>query len=783
VSACLHCNQEVNKAYFDENDSISTGPFCCQGCMAIFNVIKFKGLSEYYEIKKNISALRNRAPGEIISSKFSYLDDPDFQKVYSYKNSNSLETMEFYLEGIHCLACLWIIEKLPTFVEGVANSKLNMAKSVATVTITPEGRFASVARELASIGYKPHPLKINQTSNDLKIKEERSLLLKIGIAGAAAGNIMLYAVSIYAGAPAFYEKLFNSLTVIFALPVLTYCAYPFYRNSFVALKNRSLSIDVPISMALIMGTVMGFYNLFTGVHENYFDSLTALVFLLLLSRYFLKSIQEKGLSTTDLHYFYQGESILKMDATHTTSTEIHPKFIKIGDVLKILPNTIVPADAVIIQGESYLNNSLLTGESKLQKVTMGHHIFSGTLNISNELIISVEKINRETRLGQILKNIEDGWIHKSKIVEITNITARYFVLVVFTLAFILFFRELYNGSLENALERSLTLLIVTCPCALAIATPLTLTRTLSKSAEKGIIIKDDLVIEKLSLAKNVFIDKTGTLTQNSLQVVDFQTLAKPKINLVDIIYNLESKSSHPIARSLREYVKNDYTQTLSVDDYQEVAGIGVNGKIKGSHYEIRNYEIFEDQKVIAKFRVDDPLRADAKVAIEELRKMNLNIKILSGDNPTYVSEIAQKLSLKENEYTSSLTPEEKNNFILKSHNTVMIGDGANDSIALSSADTGIAVFGAMDIALRAADVYMNLPGLKQVVGLIVISKETMKVIYRNLILSLFYNSISVVLAFTGHISPLSAAIIMPLSSLSVLISTLIGTKKLRSEWK
>jgi Cu2+-exporting ATPase/Cu+-exporting ATPase len=179
----------------------------------------------------------------------------------------------------------------------------------------------------------------------------------------------------------------------------------------------------------------------------------------------------------------------------------------------------------------------------------------------------------------------------------------------------------------------------------------------------------------------------------------------------------------------------------------------------------------------------DPLRVDAKEAIEELRKLNLNIKILSGDNHDYVSEIAQKLSLDESEYTSSLSPEEKNSVITKSNNSVMIGDGANDSIALSSADTGIAVFGAMDIALRAADVYMNLPGLKQVVSLIVISKETMKVIYRNLILSLFYNSISVVLAFTGHISPLSAAIIMPLSSLSVLISTLIGTKKLRSEWK
>ncbi len=475
MSACIHCDQEVLTAYYHKGHDHDAGPFCCQGCLTVYNIINFKGLSEYYDIKKNVALLKKRAPVELKNNHYSYLNDTEFLNEYAYRNLNNELTMEFYLEGIHCLACLWIIEKLPAFVPGVLSAKLNMGRSVATISIDSTGDFSLVAKELDGIGYRPHPLKINQSTADLKIKEERSMILKIGIAAAAAGNIMLYAVSLYAGAGPEYEQVFNALTVLFAIPVLTYCAFPFYKNSYIALKNKTLSIDVPISLSLIMGGIMGIYNLINHVPENYFDSLTALVFLLLLSRYFLKLIQEKGLSTSDLHFFYQGESVLKVNENnHSEVVEIHPKFIKPNDLLKILPNQVIPADGKVVSGESYLNNSLLTGESGLQKIRAQDQVFSGTMNVSGELIIEVEKANHESRLGKILKNVETGWGQKAQIIDITNQISKYFAGAVLTLSVILYFVTARHGSQKEALELALTLLIVTCPCALAIATPLTL---------------------------------------------------------------------------------------------------------------------------------------------------------------------------------------------------------------------------------------------------------------------------------------------------------------------
>lgn len=782
---CLHCDQQVVNAFYDEEThGPKVGPFCCQGCLTVHHIISLKGLSQYYEIKRDTAFFKKKAPAQTRSVRYSYLDEADFLQEYSYIGLSQKPTMEFYLEGIHCLACLWIIEKLPDFTPGIESSKLHLGRSVVTVSLFPGGKFSDAARELESIGYHPHPLKMNQSTNELKIKQERSMLLRIGIAGAAAGNIMLYAISIYAGAGPRYEFIFNAMTAVFAIPVFLYSAQPFYKNSYIALKNKTLSIDVPISLALIMGAVMGFYNLAVGIHENYFDSLTALVFLLLLSRYFLKNIQERGLSTNDLNFFYQGESLQKQDEDNPgVFTEIHPKTMKVNDLIKVSPNQMIPADGLVVKGETYLNTSLLTGESRLHKAFPGDEVFSGTMNASHDIIIKVQKINDESRLGKILRQVENGWGQKARIVDVTNKASKYFVAVVFLLSFILFIYQSRHGNYRHALETALTLLIVTCPCALAIATPLTFIRTLSKSAQKGIIIKDDQVVEKLSKAKNIFIDKTGTLTLNNLKLTSIDATAFAKHRLCDIIYSLEMNSLHPVGKCLREWAQASAAKALSTSDLMEIPGVGVSARINGILYEVRNYQVYEDQKMIAQFTVKDSLRADSKSSVQNLKEQGLNLRVLSGDKKEFVGEMARELGLTESECLAELSPEEKNTIIKRESHTVMIGDGANDSIALSSADTGIAVFGAMDISLRAADVYLTYPGLSAVSELMVISKETMKVVYRNLVLSLLYNVTSVALAFTGHISPLAAAIIMPLSSLSVLISTLIGTKELRSQWK
>ena len=524
-----------------------------------------------------------------------------------------------------------------------------------------------------------------------------------------------------------------------------------------------------------MGFTMGLWGLFHDFSENYFDSLTALVFLLLLSRYFLRKIQDKGLSASDLHYFYQNESVLRK--TENGFEEIHSQYVKVGDILKVRRDDFIPADGVVISGDSLINNSLLTGESFPDHVKAGHKVFSGTQNVGAELLIQVEETNKNSRLGHILKNVEQGWALKSRTVDLTSTIAKYFTLAVIGLSIVVFFVTLDQG-MAVAFTRALTLLIVTCPCALAISVPFTFHRSLSQAANNGIIVKSDEVFEKLNEVKKVFLDKTGTITLGNLQVVDYQSTK----DILDVVFSLELFSRHPVARALCEFAKKSNAKTLEISNYREIPGVGVEGHYQGFFYQVTGGEVLENGKVVATFLVRDGIRRDSKEIIERLTKTGLEVSILSGDKKNFVNGLADEAGISHQRAMAEISPEQKV-LMVKNKHTLMVGDGANDAMALEGAGVGIAVSGAMDIALRASDVYLTTPGLAGVEKLFILSKETMKVVKRNLILSILYNTLSVVFVFTGVINPLVAAIVMPLSSFTVLISTIWGTAKLRSLWK
>lgn len=780
MDICLHCDEPAPYPLFSEGDLDHKDPFCCEGCLTVYGLLHSLGFSDYYKIKEEGEILKPRSPVIQGDSHFKYLDDPDFLSIYGKLEGSGATTMDFYLEGIHCLACLWLIEKLPEMSEIILRSKLDLENSTATVTVAPEGKVSEVAVLLSQLGYKPHPLKNNKEIEDLRIQEERSQLLRIGVAGAAAGNIMLYAVSLYGGAEGEHASFFNFLTVAFSVPVLTYSAFPFYQNAWFGIKNRTLSIDIPISLSLILGGLLGFIDLMSGKTENYLDSLSTLVFLLLLSRYFLQKVQQRGLVANDLNFFYKCESAWRIENGETT--EIHPDFIKVGDTIVVNPGEFFPVDGEVIQGKSEVDNSLLTGESASSLIEPGSSVFSGTLNLRGEVFIRSSSSSRDSRLGKILKNIESGWGLRSSIVSLSQKVSKYFTLTVISLAVLLFFFVLQTSGIHVALERAIVLLIVTCPCALALSVPLSFTRTLRMAAQNGIIIKSDETIEKLEKSRNLFLDKTGTLTFGKIKVSDLRTGCSLQ-EIGDVLVSLERGSRHPVGKALFEYGQSLSGKVREVQDFREKIGEGVSGTISGLSYSIRKQKIYKDEKEIASFELRDLLRQDSSTLIRSLRKEGLKPNILSGDREETVEAIAKEAGLTKGEFHAEIGPEEKAQIIRSEAATIMVGDGANDALALSSADVGVAVFGAMDISLRSADVYLTSPGLSSLEKLIILSRETMKVIRRNLILSLSYNSISVALAFTGFISPLSAAIIMPLSSLTVLGSSLWGTKKMRSLWK
>lgn len=777
---CIHCDEPIIHPIID---TVSGDVFCCHGCQTVHQILHDKGLENYYEIKHQSESFKRRAPVNILESTYAYIDDQKFLNEFSYFNTNGERTMEFYLEGIHCLACLWLIEKIPNLVANVITCKLDLEKSTVTVSISSDGKFSPVAKQFNQLGYRPHPLKKDQSSHEFKLLEDRKSLLRIGIAAAGMSNIMIYAVSIYAGAQGSFANIFNVLTVLFGIPVLTYSAYPFYQNAWRAIKNKKLSIDIPIAIALISGLLMGLGNLALGITENYFDSLTMLVFLLLLSRYFLRKIQENALNTSDLHYFYQGESVHRIKDDGINTEEVHPQYIKIDDYLKVMPNEFFPVDAIITQGETLVNSSLLTGESLPIRSREGDHVFAGTQNLSKSVIVKTKKVSTETKLGRILKNVEKGWTAKAPIVELADKISQAFIWSVFALSALLFAITYKDAGLKVAIEQVLTLLIVTCPCALALATPLAFTQALTKAADKGIIIKNDAVIQRISNIKNLFFDKTGTLTYGQISISKFEILHETSPSIWNIIHTLESNSKHPVAKALLKYAQEQGSTKLDGPIVVLEMRNGVSATISEHKYEIRNNSIFCDDLKIANFQYSDVLRQDTIDSLAKLKKHNLNITLISGDNKENVEKVAKSINFDNKHTFYAQTPEDKNELISKTSGTMMVGDGANDAIALSHADVGVAVFGAMDISLRAADVFLATPGISAIEQLVSLSKETIRLIKRNFAISLAYNSVSVIAVFMGLITPLSAAIIMPVSSLTVLASTLIGTKELRQIWK
>lgn len=789
---CEHCNEPiVISTELKINNTVYL--FCCNGCKTVFEILTEKKLDNYYNLRANSDKTQFN-PVKQSKSKYEYLDEKEFINNHSKKMKNSYQ-MSFYIEGVHCLACLWLIEKIHEFDEDILLSKLDMSKSVVEVTISNKGKFSKVAKILETIGYPPHPIIEDLQAEKFKKKETQKQMIKIAVAFFCAGNIMLLSFSIYAGADEDnkIKTFFDFLTLILSIPVLTYSSTSFYSNAITSIKNKIISIDFPIVLALILGSIFSIYNIFNHGTHIYFDSLTTLVFLLLTSRFILKEMQQKGLSASDVSSFFSNISSYRIK--DGTQEEVYAKYLKVNDIIKVYPGDTIPSDAQIIKGSTYVNNSLMTGESKPILAKKNDKIYSGSVNIQNEINAKVLKTANSSRLGQILKSVEKGWHSKTDIIRFTDKVSKYFVLSVFTLAILVFLYFLFEKNLETAITRALTLIIITCPCALGLTTPLSLTLTLSRLSRLGIIIKDESIIEKITKAKNIVFDKTGTLTFGNFRISHTEVVQDIGINHDLIAYSLEANSRHPIAESLKKYFKhtaaiNDIKlEKLILDDFKEIVGVGPQAYYKNNFYELKSTKrsnlnqtcigLYKNNILTKVYYLEDSVKEHSSEIIESLQKKSLKTFLLSGDSKSIVQYVGKKVSIPEENIFFELTPEDKKQFIDENPNTIMVGDGANDAIALGSSLVGVAVHGSVDLSLRASDVFMAEGNLKNIDYLVSASFETIKLIKRNLIFSIIYNVFGIILSINGMITPLTAAILMPLSSLTVLLSTFISTKQLR----
>jgi Cu2+-exporting ATPase len=799
-AACAHCGLPVPPA------GLATGAprqFCCEGCRAVWAILHEHGLERYYALREGPAP----APPGPADRLYTELDDPGFQVRACRPTPGGLLSTELYLEGVHCGACVWLVEKLPGLVPGVAEARLDLPRSQARVVWDPRAvSLSAIARRLGSLGYPPHPCR-GLAQQAARRREDRAMLARIGLAGAVAGNVMVIAFALYGGAwdrmePEF-TALFRWASLALTLPSLIWGGGVFFRSAWAALSVRTLGMDLPISIGLLAGFLHGVVNTVRGGGEVYFDSVSVLIFLLLSGRYLQRRQQRAAGDAAELAASLYPASARLIEAGRVR--EVPLETLAPGMLVEARAGDLVPADGVIVAGRSTVDLSLLSGESAPQAAAAGDPVHAGTLNLESRLEIRVERTGEDTRVGRLMALVEEHTRRRAPIALLADRISGCFVAAVLALAaatFVLWARI----DTSRALDHAAALLIVTCPCALGLATPLAVSAAIGQGARAGFLIKGGDVLEKLTRPGRMWLDKTGTLSEGHAALVCWHGAEVLK----SLVAAAEAHSSHPLARAFLRALGGP--PPAARVEIHETQGGGIEATVDGRRLVVGSPDFVVDRVgeappalaaaagglaadgltpvliaveggVAAVAGFGDPLRHDVTAALERVRALGWRLGILSGDDPRIVGAVGDRLGLEAADCRGGVTPEEKVRVVLASGAegaVAMIGDGVNDAAALAAATVGIAVAGGAEAALTAADVFVARPGVARIAELLEGARRTMRVVRRNLVFSLGYNVVGVTLAMSGVLSPLVAALLMPLSSLTVILSSYRARTFLRS---
>lgn len=751
---CLYCGTPSNNA-----------AYCCEACERLD-----KGFQALQDYKKNSI------------SPFDYLDRPENKELYKLHSQKN--DFKFFIQGIQCSSCVHLLEKIPDFYPDCISSRLNMGTNELHVELTEKGELSHVAQLIQELGYESQIIKNTEDVNE-KIKLDlRQDLKRIAVTGACAGNIMLFSFSIYAGVEEPILTVFRWLNLVLFLPILFYSAVPFYRGAWTSLKVKKVHIDLPITMALVVSSVFSFYNLVTGSEEYYFDSTASFLFLIMTARFFVKQTQLKFLSPHSL------KSLIK-DQTYINQFNqvLIPENIKVDDQITVSQDQIIPVDGVLDSPVALIDTSFMSGESAPYTFTQGMKLYAGYKSISSSLKMKCTQEIHHTRIHQLMNESFQNLVEKNNFLNLADRLSQKLIVLVFLLALLFFGIYGYFVDYKEGFDRALALIVVACPCALAFGSPLTLAMAFKKAQQKGISVKNPNVFEKMANIKNIFFDKTGTLTDGQLQVSYTWPDVVPN-EYKAIILQLEKISYHPIAFALRKEWSELASQEIQLENHEEIFGLGVRARHDDQCFEIKSLSsnllddqtetaiaLYKNKEVLCRIYFEDQIREESKQIIDYLKDQNKECFLLTGDKKKKALHIGQVCGLDKNHIYSDLYPEDKKDIIHQHEQTLMIGDGVNDSLALSTSDVSVAVKGSAELALTSSDIFFLKSGLKPLLDLFSIQKSIHSTLVRNLGLSLLYNVIAGTLALLGFINPLWAAVLMPISSFVVVLSTIWGFQK------
>lgn len=797
--------------------------FCCDGCETVYQVLHGAGLEQYYRVRDALG--EQDRPVQLAQEGFEALDAESFTRRYVRTTARGTQEVDLYLEGVHCAACVWLVEKLPQVAPGCVNARLDFTRARATVEWDGQKtQLSALARLLGSLGYKPHPWRHGDIAS-LRKQEDQRLWMRIGVAAAVVMNVMFLAIAMYAGEYSALgggaaggldptlDQLFRWASLAIFLPSVMWSAWPFFSGALASLRSGVLHMDLPLSIGILVGFVASAWRVILGHGDIYFDSLGMLICLLLVARWFQKKGQRAAGEAAELLQALTSSSARVVNPDSGQETPLQVDALLPGMQVRVLSGESIPADGLVMEGSSFVDRAVLSGESEPVAVAVGEKVYAGTVNLQSPLLITLTETGEETRVGRLMRMMEEASSRRAPIVQLADRLTGMFVATVLGLS-VLTAMGWSMVSPDRALEHVVALLIVTCPCALGMATPVALAVAIGRAARQGVLIKGGDAVERLAHARHILLDKTGTLTEGKLSLTSWTGDDEAR----SLLFTVEQSSAHPLAKAAVRGLEG--ARVLPIGKVEEVLGGGLvaryqpdgaaerleTGPETGAEVVVGSRRFMDGRGVqlptamaqaldevlarghspvlvavagvvrgVAGF--GDPLRADTRDAILKLKSLGFTVGILSGDHPTVVANVGQQLGLDPARVFGGLSPEQKLAHVeaaVKAGEVVMVGDGVNDAAALSAASVGVSVHGGAEASLAAADVFLTRPGLMPVVACVEGARATLGVVRRNLTFSIGYNLLGAGLAMGGLMGPLLAALLMPFSSGTVVGSSLVG---------
>jgi len=800
--ACSHCNLTFSEEMLikEEIDG-KTCYFCCKGCQGVYHLLHTKGLGSFYD-KLGDRALQPASELSYYSSDLEKFDLEGFKKRYIKPQENGLYEIHLIIEGIHCFACVWLNEKVLHKTDGIIEASINYTNNKARIVWDPQSiQLSRIIRTIRSIGYNAYPY-------DPALQEERTVATRktyytrILVAVFGSMNIMWLAIAHYAGyfsgIEQSYKNILNVAQFILATPVLFYSGWIFFRGAYYGYKNNVVNMDTLVASGALLAYTYSIYAMISQKGEVYFDSVVMIITFVLVGKYLEILSKKQAVDTLD--------SIMGSTPTEVTVVNngvkslVSVENIVAGDIIQLKPGEKVVIDGLLLYGAASFDESSLTGESEPIYKQEGDMILSGSLCLDSTITYRANKDLSSSLLTSIVNLLETSMNKKPHIEQLANTVSGYFSSTILIIALLTFASwYFFIGDFEQALIIGISVIVIACPCALGLATPMATLVGVSTAAKKGILFKEAEFLETMAKSTILFLDKTGTITEGNPLVKDAHIYENFDFSL---LYSLLLSSNHPIAKGVVKYLSSQYTdiQEVHIEDIQSIEAKGLSGKYKehiligGSMALLKERGITDnspssiysqfffaiDNKLVAYFELSDTIKEDAVTSIAAIKKMGIEIVMLTGDHEKSAKKIASQVGI--SQIYSKLLPQEKANIIdsyqKKGAVTVMAGDGINDAVALVLSDISIAMGSGADIAIDISDVILLEDKIKSLYEAYRVSKRTYRGIKENLGLSLLYNALAVPLAVMGFVNPLVAALSMSLSSL-VVVANSLRIKKLK----